>query len=174
MPMLIMFRMRLPVCPFHAPLRIRFGKYRHLVEHGVNLGNDVHAIGEDLCALWSAQGDMQNRALLGDVDLVAREHGVDVLAQAGLLRKLEEQPDCFAGDSVLRVVEVETQGLQREAFAALGILREELPKMQTADLGAMLLQRVPGRPVAERNDGVRAVAEWSCWISAGGFESGAL
>ena len=97
---------------------------------------------------------MQNGALLGDVDLVAREHGVDVLAQTGLLRKLKEQADGLAGDSVLRVIEVETQGLQREAFAALGILREELPKVQIADLGAMLLQRVPGRPVTERNDAV--------------------
>ncbi len=91
MPMLTTFRMRLPVCPFHAPLRICSANCRHLVEHGVNLGNHIHAIDEDLRALWSAQRDMQNGALFGDVDLVAREHGVDVLAQAGLLRKLKEQ-----------------------------------------------------------------------------------
>ena len=129
MPMLITFRIRLPVWPFHAPLRICSTKLRHLVEHGVNLGNDVHAIGEDLLVLWGAQRDMQNGALFGDVDLVAREHGVDVLAQAGLLRKLKQQPHRLAGDAVLRVIEVETQGLQREAFATLGILGEELPKV---------------------------------------------
>ena len=95
----------------------------------MNLGNDIHAIGEKLCVFWRAQGDMQNGALLGDVDLIAREHSVDVLAQAGLLRKLQEQPHGLAGDAVLRVVEVETQGLQREAFATLGILGEELPKV---------------------------------------------
>ena len=72
---------------------------------------------------------MQNGALLGDVDFFAREHGVDVLAQAGLLRELKEQADRLAGDPVLRVVEVETQGLQREMFAALRILGEELPKV---------------------------------------------
>ena len=79
MPMLITFRMRFPVCPFHAPLRTRFGKCGHLVEHGVDLGHDVHAVGEDLLRPWGAQGDVQNRALFGDVDFVAREHGVDVL-----------------------------------------------------------------------------------------------
>jgi hypothetical protein len=95
----------------------------------VNLGNDVNAIGEDLPTLWGAQRDMQNGALFGDVDLVAREHGVDVLAQAGLLRKLKDQPNRFAGNGVLRVIEVETQVRQREAFATLGILREEQPKV---------------------------------------------
>ena len=62
---------------------------------------------------------MQNRPLFGDVDLVAREHGVDVLAQAGLLRELKEQSGRLAGDSILRVVEIETHDLQRETFAAL-------------------------------------------------------
>ena len=38
----------------------------------------------------------------------------------------------------------------------------------------MLLQRVPGRPLAERNDGDAAVAESSWWISTGSFERGAL
>ena len=72
---------------------------------------------------------MQNGALLGNVDLVTSEHGVDVLAKAGLLRQLKQQSRRFAGDSVLRVVEVETHGLQREALAALRILREELPEV---------------------------------------------
>src|SRR5512142_1011418 len=93
-----------------------FDKLRHLVEHGVNLANHVHAIEEDLLALWRAQRDMQNRPLFGDVDLVAREHGVDVLAQAGLLRELQEQSSRLAGDSILRVVEIETHDLQGETF----------------------------------------------------------
>src|SRR5579872_4799437 len=100
-----------------------FDKLRHLVEHGVNLGNHVQAIEEDLRSLWSAQRDMENRPLFGDVDLVASEHGVDVLAQAGLLRELKEQSCRFAGDSIFRVVEIETHYLQGETFAALWILR---------------------------------------------------
>ena len=61
MPMLITFRMRLPVWPFHAPLRTLIRKCGHLVEHGVNFGNDIHAIDEDLLVFWRAQGDMQTR-----------------------------------------------------------------------------------------------------------------
>ena len=37
MPMLTTLRMRLPVWPFHAPLRTRFGEVGHPVEHGVHL-----------------------------------------------------------------------------------------------------------------------------------------
>ena len=47
----------------------------------------------------------------------------------GLLRKLNEQPHRLAGDSVLRVIKVEAQRLQRKAFAALRILREKLSKV---------------------------------------------
>jgi hypothetical protein len=95
--------------------------------------------GGDPLALWSAQRDMQNGAPLGDVDLVAREHGVDVLAQAGLLGQHQQQPHRLGGNAVLGVIEVETQRLQCEVFATLGILSEELPKVYLADLGTMLL-----------------------------------
>ena len=72
---------------------------------------------------------MQDGAPLGDVDLLAPKHGVDVLAQPGLLRKLKSRRIVSLGDSVLRVVEVQTDGLQREMFAALGIVGEELPEV---------------------------------------------
>ena len=101
----------------------------HLVEHGVNLGDKIYAIGENLCIFWRAQGDVQHGALFGEVDLVARKHGINVVAQTGLLRKVKKQADSLTGNTVLREVEVETQGLQRESFVTLWILGEELPKM---------------------------------------------
>jgi hypothetical protein len=112
-------------------------KCGHLVEHGVNLGHNIHAIDattaptidKDSLAFGSAQSDMQNGALFGDVDLVAREHGVDVVAQAGLLCKVNKHAEGLAGNSVLRKVEVQTQGLQREAFVALRIVGKELSKV---------------------------------------------
>ena len=85
MPMLTTLRMRLPVWPFHAPLRTRLAEVGHLVEHGVDLGHDVLAVDDDGCALRRAQRHVQDGALLGDVDLLAAEHGVDPRAQAGLL-----------------------------------------------------------------------------------------
>ena len=47
MPMLTTFLMRLPVWPFHSPLRTRLEKLRHLVQHGVDLRHDVLAVHED-------------------------------------------------------------------------------------------------------------------------------
>ena len=64
------------------------GEGGHLVEHRVHRGDDVFAVDDDRLALGSAQGDVQDGAVLGDVDLVAAEHRVDLLAQAGLLGQL--------------------------------------------------------------------------------------
>ena len=134
MPMLMTLRMRLPVWPFHAPLRTRLAEVGHLVEHGVDLGHDVLAVHDDGRASRRAQGHVQDGPVLRDVDLLAAEHGVDPRAQAGFLGQLQEQLERFVGDAILRVVEVEARGLGRQALAALGIVREEVAEMQVADL----------------------------------------
>ena len=89
MPILITLRMRLPVWPFQAPLRTRSAKVRHLVQNGVDLGHHVLAVVQDGRAARRAQRDVQHRALLRDVDLVAAEHGVDALAQPRLCGELQ-------------------------------------------------------------------------------------
>ena len=68
-----------------CPAANLLGKLRHLVEYGVNLGNDIRAIDEYLLAFGSAQGDMQNGALLGDVDL----------SPANMASMCWRRPDCF-------------------------------------------------------------------------------
>ena len=60
----------------------------------------------------------------------------------------------LAGDAVLRVVEVQTQRLQREAFTALRIFGEKLPEVYVSNFRTMLIQRGPCRPVPKRNDAV--------------------
>ena len=70
----------LPCAAAHA-----VGEVGHPVEHGVDLGHDVLAVDDDRRAARCAQRHVQHGAVLGDVDLLAREHGVDALAQAGLL-----------------------------------------------------------------------------------------
>ncbi len=67
--------MALPGTRAHA-----IGKSRHLVQNGMDLGYHILAVVENGSAARRAQGDMKHCALLGDVDLVAAEHGVDVLA----------------------------------------------------------------------------------------------
>ena len=91
MPMLTTLRMRLPVWPFQVPLRTRSQKSAILSRTAWTSGHDVLAVDEDGLRPSGAQGDVQDGALLGDVDLVAAEHGVDAVAQAGLLGQPEQQ-----------------------------------------------------------------------------------
>ena len=109
------------------------GKIRHLVEHGVDLRHHVLAIDDDGCASRRAQGHVQDGAVFRDVDLLAPEHGVDALAQAGFLRQLQEELEGFVGDAILRIIQVEAHRLGRHALAAFGIIRKELAQMQLAD-----------------------------------------
>ncbi len=81
------------------------GEARHLVEHGVDLGHDVLAVHDDRRPSRRAQSDVQDGALLRDVDLLAAEHGVDARAQTGLLGQLHKEREGLVGDPVLRVVE---------------------------------------------------------------------
>src|SRR5215510_11327740 len=100
------------------------GKVRHLVEHGVDMRYDILAIDYYGGSLWRTQRNVQHRAVLGDVDFVAVEHRVDALAQTALLCELNEQPHCFFGDPVFRVVQIQTDCLRRQPFATLNIVSE--------------------------------------------------
>ena len=103
MPMLTTLRIGLPVCPFHSPLRTRLAKAGHLVEHGMHLRNDVDAVDLDRLALRGTQGDVQHGPILGDVDLVAAEHGVDADPQIRLARQAAAA--AFSVSSVMRFLE---------------------------------------------------------------------
>ena len=129
MPMLMTLRMRLPVCPFHSPLRTRLAEVRHLIEHGVDLGHDVLAVDNDGRPSGRAQGHVQHRPLLRDVDLVPAKHGVDARLQRRFLGQLHEQLQGFVGDAVLRVVQKESHRLGGHALAALGVVREKIAQM---------------------------------------------
>ncbi len=48
----------------------------------MNFGHDVLPIDEYRGALRRAQGDVENRPFLGDIDLVASKHRVDALSEA--------------------------------------------------------------------------------------------
>ena len=48
----------------------------------MDFGHDVHAVDDDRLAFRCSQGDVQDGAIFGDVDLVAAKHGVDPRTQA--------------------------------------------------------------------------------------------
>ena len=121
------------------------GEAGHLVEHRVHVGDDVLPVHDDRGVPRRAQGDMQDRAVLGDVDPVAPEHGVDPLAQAAFPGQLQEEPQRVVGDAVLRVVEEEAGGLDCQTLAAFGILREQRAEMDVPDLFVVGDERFPRR-----------------------------
>ena len=89
MPMLMTLRMRLPVCPIHAPERTWSAKAAILSEHGVHL-RARRSRRRPRCARSArrAQRDVQHGAVLGDVDLLAAKHRLDARAQPALLGEL--------------------------------------------------------------------------------------
>ena len=53
----------------------------------VDLGNDVFAVDDDGFGFGRAEGDVEDGAIFGDVDLLAGEHGFGVLRAGRILRR---------------------------------------------------------------------------------------
>ena len=88
MPMLTMLRIGLPVWPIHRPRADLVRELGHPVEHLVHRRARRRRRRPGSLAPRRPQRDVQHGAVLGDVDLLAGEHRVDALAQAGLLGQL--------------------------------------------------------------------------------------
>ena len=71
--------------------------------------------------------------MLGEVDLVAAEHGVDARAKPRLVRQREQELECLRRDPVLGVVEVNAGRLEAEPFGARRILAEQLAQVPVAN-----------------------------------------
>jgi hypothetical protein len=90
----------------------------------------VLSINDNGSALRRTQGNMQDRSLLGNVDFLPSEHGIDSCPQARLFRQLKKEAQRFIRDAVLGVIQVKTNGLDRQTLTALRIIRKELPEME--------------------------------------------
>ena len=82
------------------------GELGHAIQHRVNVGHDVVTVHDDGLSTGRAKRHMQHRPLLGDVDAIAAEHGIDPRTQAGFVRQTQQQLDRFRRDAILRIVEV--------------------------------------------------------------------
>ncbi len=89
--MLTTFLIGRPVNPSHAPLRTFAAKALILASTSCTSGTTSRPPTRMRLAVGRAQRHMQNGAALGDIDRLARKHGIDPLAQARLLGKLDEQ-----------------------------------------------------------------------------------
>ncbi len=116
---------------------------RHPVEHLVHVGHDIVSVDDDALVAWRAERHVEDGSVLGDVDLLAGEHRVDPRTQSRRFRQPHQEADGLVGDAVLRVVEVETRGFEREPFATTGILGEQVTEMDIGDDPVMCLEGLP-------------------------------
>ena len=98
---------------FPAPCADAVGKIGHSVENGVHIGDYVTAVVEDSAAAGRAQRDMEDGAVLRDIDLVAAEHGVDLIAQCRLASEPQQERQRLVSNPVFGIVEVESCGFDR-------------------------------------------------------------
>ena len=111
----------------------------------MDLGDDVDAVDDERRALGHPQRDVQHGPVLGDIDLVAAEHGVAMALEIALASEVDEQAHRLVGDPVLRVVEVQPGRLGGHPLTAFGIVGEQLAEVHVADLGVVARQRRPRR-----------------------------
>ena len=91
MPMLTTLRMRLPVYPFHWPPSGPGPQNAAILSSTAWTSGTTSSPSTRICfAPRSAQGDVQHGPILGDVDLLAAEHGLDALPQAALSGELDQ------------------------------------------------------------------------------------
>ena len=124
------------------------GERRHPVEHLVHVGDDITPVDDQRPLAWHAQRDVQHGAVLGDVDVLAREHGVAALGDAGLRGQLVEQAQALVGHPVLGVIEVQPGRLGRQPGAPLRVRGEEIAQVDAGDLAVVRGQRREGRELA--------------------------
>ena len=147
MPMLTTSVTASPVWPRQAPLRTRSLKSRILRQHGVDVRHDVPAIDQDRPIGAVAQRDVQDRAVLGGVDPVAREHARAPGLELACAGEVEQQPHRLLGDAVLGVVEQQVTRAQREPREPVGVGGEQLAQVHRGHGFGMSLERPPrGRP----------------------------
>lgn len=106
-----------------------FRKLLHVVQHAVDAvgpAHDVRAVDLHVPAADIPQRGVVDGTVLGEVDLVAAEHGIALALDAGLLGQLDEQVERLVGQKVLAEVEEDVGragGLEGagEAAEAVGV-----------------------------------------------------
>ena len=114
MPILTTSVIFLPVAPLASPERTASENFCHRVEHRMHVRHHVVAVDQHLRALGLAQRGVQHRAVLGDVDLLAGEHGVAPFLDAGGLGRCGKQFHRLLGDRAFRPVEQQIAVDKRE------------------------------------------------------------
>ena len=129
MPMLMTLRMRLPVCPFHSPLRTRLEKSAILSSTAWTWGT-TFSPSTTMDVPWGARRATCRTARFS-VTLIFSPRNMASMrdCRPDSSASADEKLEGFVGDAVLRVVQEEAHRLGRHPLAALGIIREEIAQM---------------------------------------------
>ena len=138
MPTLITLRIFLPVCAEPLAAAHAVGEAGHLVEHGVDLGNDVLAVDHDRGAARRRRATCSTARRSVTLILSPRNMASIRSRRPDSSANWHEQVERFVGDAVLGIVEIDAHGLGRQTLAAAADRR------QTACGGA---DRQPARNV---------------------------
>jgi hypothetical protein len=77
---------------------------------------------------------VQNRSLLGEVNLLPAKHGVDSFSQSGFPGEFDQQFEGLVGDAILRIIEIKAHAFYSQTRPPLGIVRKELAKVYFLNL----------------------------------------
>ena len=135
--------------PAPRPRPHLLGERGHPVEHVVHLADDVHAVDDERPVARQPQRDVQRRAILGRVDVLAAVHRVAAPRHVSRRSERDEQPHGLLGDEVLREIGVDPGGLEREALDPSRVGGEELAQVAVAHVGVMTDELPPGVAVDE-------------------------
>ena len=132
------------------PAAHRVGECGHAIEHRVDLGT-TSTPSTTICSPCGARSATCSTERFS-VALIASPRNIAAMRSrsphSSASRTSKRQG--LVGDAVLRVVEVETGGLEREALAAAGVGREQLAQVGLADLPVVRAQRLPSRALGQR------------------------
>ena len=122
-----------------------------LVREGGHVGQDAIHPGHDIAAVHHyravgavAQGHVQNRAFLGDIDGLAIEHCADSGREIALPRQGQQAVHGLVGDTVLGVVQEQTGGFKGVTRGAARVIPEEVAQVDIAHCAVVVGERFPG------------------------------
>ena len=144
MPMLTMSVNVLPVCAVNAAAVHAFDEVAHLLEARAHLRHHVLAVDEDRAVRAIAQGDVQDGAILGGVDLLAGEHRVDALVEAARVGELDQQSQRLCVDALAGEIEQQVQlGVREKLRGTLRVGGEQIAQMPLPHAVAACACRAP-------------------------------
>mmetsp|Transcript_5809 Transcript_5809/g.21989 ORF Transcript_5809/g.21989 Transcript_5809/m.21989 type:complete len:451 (-) Transcript_5809:77-1429(-) len=109
------------------------GEILDLVEDVPDVRDDVLTVDVDHLVARRARGDVEHGAVLRGVDVLAREHGVDLALEVRLVGEFVELRHRLLGDALPGVVAVHAVVLDGERLASLLVL-DEVPEVRLVDL----------------------------------------